>query len=219
MKLLSVALARSVWLAYPSDINPKGKYLYPSFFAFLLDTYKFKKYPQPGEELDELKGIVFDSGEFKNQGGELLTIKMTIFTFGIIAENRSSTVDTDFFLETLFEQLKEILNIQDYDSIIRGRDYLSQLYVTTDKLLELINPKVKIISEHLEKNLSVNVDAKYQLGSLSFWPDPIKAINPPNFVFERQVTTSFSENRYFSSAPLQTDQHFELLNMLEEILT
>jgi hypothetical protein len=220
MKLLSVALARSVWLVFLNDLNPKGKKLYPSMSSFLLDTYKFSKYPNLDEDLDESKGLVFSDGEFTNANGELLTIKFTIFNFGLVAENVSSTTDTDYFLETLISQLKEdILDIEDYDSITRGRDYLSQLYFTTDKSLDLINPKMRSISEYLEKNLSYGEGARYQLATLNFWADPTQARNPLNFVIERQAAIPFNENRYFSSVPLQTHQHIEILNILEDILT
>lgn len=219
MKLLSVALARSVWVAYLSDLNPKGKNLYPLILSLLLDKYKFRKYPKLEEDIDEQAGVVFDNGEFKNANGDPIYIKFTIYNFGIMAESKSSTIDTDFFLETLSEQLKEILEIQDYDSIIRGRDYLSQLYVTTEKSLESINPATRILSEFLEKNLSFAVNTKYQLGGLSLWPDPSKSASPFKFTFERQEGASFAQKRYFSSVPLQTDKHIEMLNKLEEILS
>ena len=86
MKLLSIALARSVWLANVNDLNPRGRNLYPLIHSFLLDTYKFKKYPKLNDEVDESKGIVFDNGEFKNEAEEHLSIKMTIFNYGIIAD-------------------------------------------------------------------------------------------------------------------------------------
>ena len=63
MKLLSVALARSVWLVYLSDLNPRGRNLYPLISSFLLDTYRFQKYPKTADDLDETKGIIFNNGE------------------------------------------------------------------------------------------------------------------------------------------------------------
>lgn len=219
MKLLSIGLARSVWLMHMTDINPRGRNLYSLILPFLLDTYKFKKYPQLSDLMDDTKGIVFEGGEFKNEEGEPFLIKLTVFNFGIFAENGATTVETDFFLKNLFTQLSENFNIPPLESIVKGRDHLSQLYVSTENNLELMNPKLRGISEYVEKNLSYATDAKYQISSLSFWPDPVKSGNPLNFVFERQAGIHFSEKRYFSSAPLQTEKHLELLDKLESILS
>jgi len=222
MKLLSIALARSVWVGQMNDFNPKGRNVPSLIVPFLLDTYKFKKYPLPTDDLsDATKGIVFEFGEFRNSDGDLLSIKLTLFNFGVMAETTSSTPDSDFFLEALLTKLHENFRIPHYNNVIRNRDYLSQLYVSTENKLEIINPKLKTISEYLEKDVfAYNKKVpSYQLSSMSYWADPVNAITPLNFVFERQEKIPFSENRYFSSAPLQTDQHLELLDKFEAILS
>ena len=38
------------------------------------------------------------------------------------------------------------------------------------------------------------------------------------FLFERQENTTPSEHRYFSRAPLRTDDHFKLLEEFETLL-
>jgi len=48
--------------------------------------------------------------------------------------------------------------------------------------------------------------------------DLSKALAPIAFTFERRLQQPFSANRYYSEAPLQTDEHIELLDMLEGIL-
>jgi len=217
MNLLSMALARSVWLCNLIDFNPRGINLYNLILPFLVDTYKFQNFPQ-FKDLDEVKGIALENGEFKNKAGDILNIKLTLFNFGIVAENRSSTSDTDLFLETLLTQLYDNFKIPHYENIIRARDYLSQLYFSTEKTLEIINPKLKTVSEFLEQNISLCKDSHYELSSLAFWADPVKSTTPLNFVIERQAATQFPEKRYFSSAPLQTEKHIVLLNMMEDIL-
>jgi hypothetical protein len=221
MKLLSIPLARALWLGQMNDFNPKGRNVYSLFVPFLLDLYKFKKYPLPTDDLsDATKGIIFDSGEFRNSDNDFLNVRLTLFNFGVMAETNSSTIDSDFFLQDLLTKLHENLRIPHYDDVIRNRDYLSQLVFTTEKTLEILNPKLKTISDYLENNVFVHnkKSANYQISSIAYWPDPVNAANPFNFVFERQATIPFSENRYFSSAPLQTDKHLELLEMMEGVL-
>lgn len=67
MKLLSIHLARSIWLGQLIDFNPKGRNLYPFLVPSLVNSYKFKKFPLPNEKLDEVKGIKFEQGELKKR--------------------------------------------------------------------------------------------------------------------------------------------------------
>jgi len=219
MKLLTVHLARAIWLANINDFNPRGRKLDLIILPFILETYKFKKYPSSQDLIDLTKGISLEGGEFKNNDDEPIAIKLNVFSFGIVAETGSSTSDSDAFLETLLTQLHENFNLPHYDKIIRGKNYLSQLYIGSDKSLGLINPKLKKISEYLSKNIT-GWKVDYQMGGISFWADPGMAtqVQPPQFILERQAQMPFSENRYFSSAPLQTDKHLELLNKIETIL-
>ena len=48
--------------------------------------------------------------------------------------------------------------------------------------------------------------------------DPTAPNRLTNFVFERNALVPFSEQRYFSRAPLQTEEHLQLLNEFEELL-
>lgn len=219
MKLLSVITARSIWVCDINDFNPKGRKL-EMLSPFLVDTYRFKTWPDPRKLIDLAKdGMIFQAGEFKGIDGDLVNINLSIFNFGIVSETSSSTADSDTFLETLTGQLSENFNLPLYKNIIKMRNYLSQLYVTTEKSLELFNPKLTQISKYLSDNVSGFKKPDYRMAGVSFWADPVNAINPTNFSFERQASKPFSENRYFSAAQLQTDKHLELLNILEGIMS
>ncbi len=71
MKLLYIDLARSVWMIYINELNPRGKNLYPAI-SWLNDLYKFKRLPPKTEVLDYVKGINFDDGEFINSSGDYM---------------------------------------------------------------------------------------------------------------------------------------------------
>ncbi|MGA8573757.1 MAG: hypothetical protein ACLP7A_14420 [Desulfobaccales bacterium] len=219
MKLLSINLARSLWFFNLLEINPKGLNLYPIIIPILVDSYKFKQYPSVNDVVDETKGVKFEYGEFINRGGNALIINMTIFNDGITAETRSSTNDSDAFLTEILTRLSQELQLPFYKEILRKICYASQVYVTTNKALELINPKVKEISKYLSNNASGFEEISFELGGLTFWPDQKYTNKPFNFIFERILNVPFSENKYYSAAPLSTDKHLELLNKLERILS
>lgn len=219
MKLLSVNLAKSMWFFSILEINPKGLNLYPIIIPLLVDSYKFKKYPSVDDVLDETKGVKFENGEFINKDGNAIMINLTIFKDGITAETRSSTDDPDAFLAEILTRLSKDFNLPSYKEVLTKIWYISQVYMTTNKPFELINPKLKEISKYLSKNTPGFEEISFELGGLSFWPDQKYTNKPINFSFERIVNIPFSENKYFSAAPLQTDNHLELLYKLESILS
>jgi hypothetical protein len=217
MKLLSVQLARSIWLGPTSDFNPRGTSLYRILFPFLIDTYKFRKYPSPTESSDLSKGVRFEDGEFIIGENIPITANLLIYNDGMIADTSSSTTHSDSFLEDIYNRFSEIFRMPRYESIIRKKVYVSQLFISTDKSLELINPKLKEISKYLSETVEQG-NMVFQVGGISFWPDQVNKVNPVPFSFERTTNVPFSENRYYSAAPLPTDKHLELLDKVENIL-
>lgn len=218
MKLLSVNLARSLWFCHVADFNPKGLNVYPIIIPILVSSYKFKKYPSENEVIDETKGVTFENGEFTNDEDITVNVNMTIYSDGLVVDTRSSTKDSDDFLVDILTRFHEELNMPIYDDVIKRRSYLSQLFISTHKSLELINPRLKEISNYLSENVLAGM-IPYETGGIHFWPDQTNVIKTSPFIFERTLNVPFSENRYFSAAPLKTDQHLELLIMLENILS
>jgi len=222
MKLLSVDLARVAWLGHVGDFNPKGTNLYTLLVPFLIDTYKFQKYPDVrtlAENTAQAQGISFEYGEFKLDGEDYpATMAFTIYPGGFFADSRSSTRVSEAFLVDLFNGFSKVVRIPDYESIIKKRGFVSRLYVHTEKKVEFLNPKLLQLSEYLSQNVEDGT-IDFQARSISIWADQTLKIPPLNFKFEPTIGESFSDNRYFSVAPLPTDKHLELLDMLENILS
>lgn len=218
MKLLSINLARSIWLGRMSDFNPSGIRLDRILYPFLVDTYKFKfkQYPSTNEIEEPNKDAVFREGELVIDE-KPIALDLTIHPDGIVVDTRSSTNHSDAFLENAFSFFSDTFKGPTFQSIYKKKLYLSQVYVSTDIVIELLNPKLKQISGYLAQHVEKNKD--FQMGGISFWADQKKTGNPSPFTFERTVDTPFSENRYYSVAPLQTENHLELLDKFENILT
>ena len=217
MNLLSVNLARSIWLGPMLDLNPRGASLSHILFQFLVDTYKFKKYPSPTEIVDLSNGVKFQDGDFNIGNDFPILVNLSLHNDGVIADTHSSTNHSDAFLEEIYTRFCELFKMPNYQSVLRKKLHLSQVFVSTNKSLEIINPKLKQVSQYLANTVGQG-DRIFQLGGISFWPDQQDKFNPAPFTFERTINVPFSENRYYSAAPLQTDQHLELLDKLETIL-
>lgn len=213
MKLLSVGLARSIWLCPIFELNPRGKSLYP-VIPLLVDSYKFKKFPSQTDIPDYTKGIKFEDGEFRNDQGNIILLTFTVHNDGFVVDTRSSTKDSDAFLVEILTRFSKDFDLPNYEQIIRKKVYLSNLYISTDKSLEILNPRLKEISKYLSDNFSSH---PFEAGGISFWPD--QPTNLAKFIFERVVNDPFAGKKYYSSAGLQTEKHLELLDKLENILS
>lgn len=62
MQLSAVLLARVVALFEIYDLNPRGTLFYPDLVAGLVDRFRFQKFPQKFEDLNEQSGINFFEG-------------------------------------------------------------------------------------------------------------------------------------------------------------
>ncbi|MGA7579062.1 MAG: hypothetical protein ACLQUW_13960 [Desulfobaccales bacterium] len=219
MKLLSVNLARSLWFGRTQDFNPRGVNLYPIITPLLIESYKFVKVPSAIEAIDDSKGITYGAGEFVNQEGNPVFVSLTIFPDGLVADTRSSTKDSDDFLEELMIRFSVELKLPHYKDIITRKNYLSQLHVKTEISLPSINPALKEIANYLTENISGMGKVHFEVGGIHFWPEQSVVPRPASFIFERLLNIPFAEDSYYSGAPLQTDKHLELLKKLEVILS
>ncbi|MCX5888216.1 MAG: hypothetical protein NTY36_02035 [Deltaproteobacteria bacterium] len=219
MKLLSVTLARSLWFGRTQDFNPRGVNLYPIITPLLVESYKFVTVPSAQEALDDSKGTTYASGEFINKDGVPVVVSLTIFPDALVADTRSSTKDSDDFLEEILTRFSAELKLPHYKDIITRKSYVSGLHVKTNKSLQSLNPALNEIAKYLTHNVSDEGTIYFEVGGIHFWPEQSTVPKPASFIFERILNVPFSEESYYSGAPLQTDNHLELLDKLERILS
>ncbi len=99
MELLSVDLARAVWVGPVTDLNPRGLALDKLIIPYLVDTYNFKKVPDFKTD-DRSKGFVFDGGEFAIPGEDYpIAITFGMFDFGFTADSWASTASSRSILD------------------------------------------------------------------------------------------------------------------------
>jgi hypothetical protein len=222
MQLIAVKQARSIWLIYLADLNPRGHNLFP-LVPLIIAKYNFLLFPNPNklEEFDLQKGIKFANGGFQKDQQNNIEVNLTIYNDGFIADTRSSTKDSDAFLDDFLTYLAEEFNLVPYQKIIRTKSYVSELFVRTDKSLNALNPKLEKFAKRLTSLIEGHSHhpIAFETTGITFWTDPTITLPPGPFRFERIIDIPFSENRYYSAAPLQTEIHLELLEELENILS
>jgi len=215
MKLLRVVKARSIWLGQVDDINPKGKYIRQEVVRDMVARYKFSIFPDVKKPIDSSSGEVFQEGIFQNKNGDKISVDLTIYRDGLVADTYASTEDSDAFLDDVSNWTARSLNLANYKEIVTKKNYLSIMYVETEKSLTMLNPKLAEILTFLSPKVGNPVEPM----SLAIGVDEGLERKPIPFRFERAEGVSFSKNRYFSSAPLQTQDHLDLLEEFEKILS
>jgi len=214
MQLLNVSTARSAWLFDIAELNPRGKALFPDLFEWLKDAYDFQKIPSSLTDVDETKAFVFSNGQYQAKEEIFVHVELKIYNDGLIANTQSSTRDTDRFLEDVLISASAEFSLNFRPEMIRKKIYLSELYFFS--LKNFTNPNLEKFADKISQATSSNGHLDFEFGGVTFWPRqsfPPLAISA--FHVERKQNTDRDEHKYFSKAPLQTDDHLRLVTDFE----
>lgn len=216
MKILAVRTARAVWLFPQYFLNPRGAYIYPAELA-LKTRYNFRRTPMDNVQVGQTEGLKFENGEFLGTNGIVEIVSVTLHNDGIVVDMRSTTEDCDSFLEDALTWLSNEYGLPSYSDLPIKRIYVSELNVIFEKAPIIINPKLAPFIKELSKEIGSDRIGDLDFMSLYLSPDQTLSNNPPQFRFEREINTPFSENRYYSFSPTTTDIHVKLLTKLEKL--
>jgi hypothetical protein len=218
MQLASVLLARAVAWVESHDLNPRGKVYYPAITEALVKRYGFAKFPVKPEDYDESKGISFVYGK----DGDSIIEQVQIYTNGIVLETRSSTEDSRRLLERALEWAAKEIGLAYVPGMIKRWQYYSQLVFTSPLNLTASSPAFSNLAENINKSLRdlMGEDFRYETTSAQFNFDLLTRKNPLGaFSIQRRENIPFSDNKYFSDAPLSTETHIRLLEQFEKDLS
>ena len=218
MELLAVRTARFITAITTEELNPRGLVIYPSLIEGLIVKYDFDIYPDEDAELDETKGIVFESGNWNGKSID----RITIFSDGIVIDMRSSTRDAEALFNEAMEWASNSVGITYSPNMVSRKVYVSELILRSEIGFNSLNPALEAFTKRLSDTITSYVGAKpnYGLNTVAFNYDTSHlntSIAP--FRIERLERTSYSENKYYAVAPLQTEEHLELLEEFENILS
>jgi len=214
VKLSAVVLARVLGYIEAIDLNPRGTIFYPEFTQEFVERYKFQKFPQKLEEFDESKGVEFHQGKI----GNLVIQKFVIWNSILVVETRSNTADSKQILEEalLWGAGKFGLNYK--PGMIKRFAYVSDLTFHSDVTLFNTNPAVTQLAAETSKAVSEiwQEPIKYEPMGVAVGHDPLsRKYGIASFSISYRGESKFSENKYFSEAPLPTDRHIALLEVFE----
>jgi len=221
MKLLNVMKAHSAWLFDLQDLNPRGKSIFPDLIDWLKEEYHFSKFPKSVSDLDPTtKALVFTGGEFMVEEEIFKSVDLTIYNDGLVANTLSSTKDTDAFLERVLSSASKEWSLAYTPEMIRRSLYISEVNVRLEGSLSKLSPQLVQFTSKISSAVSEDLKSPFEFSGISFGTDPFMQFpQTSGFAVERKIGAPFSENRYYSKAPLQTERHLELLADLEKFMT
>jgi hypothetical protein len=217
MEITAVMLARAVAFVEVQELNPKGQAYYPDIVAALVKRFNFRVYPTKPEDFDEAKGVQFADGKF----AEGTIDKLQIFTHGLIVDTRVSTDASEKLLRDTLVWAKSELGLHFEDRMIKRKGFGSQLTFESEMDLSQLNPVIRRVSKSISSKLSgtLGQPATYEPTGILFNLDQsMSKLMPGIFSIERRVEIPFSEKKYFSNAPLATQDHIDLLVDFETTL-
>lgn len=218
MELSSVLLARALAWVEPRDLNPRGAVFYPDLVKALVARYDFQRFPEKLEDFDESKGVVFGAGRL---GGTVIE-QLVIYTYGIMLDTRVSTQESKRLLEEAFDWGRKELGFTYRPDMVKRWRYVSQVTFRSTSPMTGAGSAVGRLAAGVAKNVAdvTGENLKYDLAILSVDYDQLGRKHPlGRFSIQRRDNTPFSENKYFSDAPLPTDIHIQLLEQFERDLS
>jgi hypothetical protein len=214
MQLAAIATARFVAFIETIDLNPRGKAYFPEMVPALVSRYGFVKFPQKLEDFDEAKGVLFEGGRFKG----VTVQKIQVFDSVLVVETASSTTDSENVLEDALLWASETFGLVYRPGMIKRKAYVSQLTFYSDSIMPKLNPALLKVAQKLSARVPqyFGFDLRYKPSAFAITYDEMEIKNgAAQFSVEARAEAPFIQNKYFSTAPLPTEEHIALLQELE----
>jgi hypothetical protein len=216
LQLSSIILARVLGFIETADLDPRGKVFNAEFVQEVVRRYKFQKFPKTFEEFDEAKGVIFEDGKIGNKVIQKFTIFQTLLTL----ETRSSTADSKQILEEMLVWGAAKFGLNYNPGSIKRFAYINDLTFFSD--VPLLSAACQPLLDLASKTSAALSDiwqepVQYHPANLAVGHDPMaRSHGIAPFTITHRAEARFSENKYFSEAPLPTEMHIAFLEEFEK---
>lgn len=214
MKLLAIEMSRVTALFRMA--RPSGQLYLPHVAAQLAERYRFGGTPNSFEDLRGNK-VEFKYGLFEGNAIETLDV----YNDGIIVASRSDSDFIDKFIDDFGLWLEKSLGLSVIETHTVNKMYDSTLLVETDRNIFQPLDAYAGILRMIEKALrdSSRLEIQYHNFGVLLSTDQTQnpALKPVPFRFERKDGIEFSRHHFYTTAPLKTKQHLEILTQMEQL--
>jgi hypothetical protein len=210
------AASKVVLFVPAEELSPGGVLALPALGEALVKRYQFAQYPKTREEWLDPKGSPFAQGRV----GPIEINRLIIYSNAVELTAQTTTEGNEQILEEMLIWATS-LGLQYTKNDQRFRWPTSELTFTSDISLDALHPAVRALGDELSRIVtqSFRMPALYQTTAVALNLDDMNLKIPPGpFRLERRQGIPFTENMYYSIAPLTTNDHVRVLEQFEAAL-
>jgi hypothetical protein len=182
----------------------------------LIDRYGFIKFPQTLEEWQSTDGAKFSHGRYQ---GTIIS-QLVLYGRGLAVDTEATTDESEQVVLDLIQWGGAKFGITLPTPRRGDLAFVSSITFVSDISLDWLHPALRVLGERA--TLGVNwlaSSAKYETAGLTLKVDDFNMkFAPAAFSIERRVDVKFSDNTYFSTAPMRTSEHVRALEEFEVAL-
>ncbi len=215
MELAAIELSRIVYLTH--RVRPAGQMYVPDAVQKFAQRYSFAKLPT----VDDLARvpISFSLGKFK----DVQIDEFQIYNDGIIVSAKANTEVLESFISDLISWTEKEFGLVEAVTATPEKFFESAIIVKSVKDLALSLSPRNDVAEILNRTFRGNLVGvgPYQLSGFILDCDPSQFAatrKPLRFLLERRWGIPFSQNVFYSHAPLRTQDHLQVLSDLERLI-
>lgn len=214
MELTAILLARTLAFFDTADVIPRKGLFPPELVKGLVQLCNFQKFPKAFEEWGSADGAIFEVGKL----GETTIRRLIIYNACVQVETFDSTAESRRLIDVILGWARENFDISyQGESSVRNWAYISDVSFRSDVPLLLTGP-IERLSRRITEEMSKILEAEtvYQPAGFNIGHDPLlRRYGRAPFSIQRRAEALYTDNKYFSEAPLPTDVHLELLEQYE----
>jgi hypothetical protein len=189
------------------EIRPKFGIYLPHFVTSIKERYGFVSWPKDLSEAVSA-GAKFQHGRFIVDDTQVVIKELGVYRDGIVVDTFSTHI-SDLVLGDLLNWAKDEFPLRERATPAR-RTYTNVAIVEFERNVERGLGKLAAIGNLLAESLhsAYGWDYEYNVHRIAFSVDPlcIPQFRNTQFFIERRLKNPYSENRYYSGAPMQTER-------------
>lgn len=220
MKQFTVLTASAIRSYKPRLFDSQSPYV---LTEAVKDKYQFKTAPSVEQLTQNSNGpFSFVYGKFELQGRTIIIDQLLVTYVGILATSvgastKTNTSDADAFLVDLSGWMQKEYGVDTETAF--PNYYHSIVEVILDHPLGVRFPQLQSLSNVLNTKVAAyGYKSNFEVSGFSMHYDTAINNQPPYlsaFSIERRDGSPYSVNKYFSRAPLSTEDHKDVLGVLE----
>lgn len=219
MNIIAFDAGRATFLFPVEEMTPLEGYDTKYLLDKCRERYQFSAVPNLLASRAEIEkaGLKFETGRFQYKDGIVEIFQFDIYTDGLLA-GAKTTEHAEAFLDDLIAWLIQECGFRPVASKMR-RVFTSQVVIEFARPISALVPMHKKITDIITRSVAGSFDVQFSavMSRIDFeFHDGSGIPRVPKVSIERRAGVSLDQSRYFSSAPLSTSRHIEVLQAIED---